>query len=306
MRSLCANELNEAEIVALMVLYMGRPIKVEELRGFRRALLDVCIPVELKRPAIDVCGTGGDQKDTFNISTLSALVLAAAGIPVVKHGNYGSSSVSGSSDILAYLGYQFPSDNSEFQRKFDRHGICFLHAPLFHPALKHASASRKALGKRSFFNLLGPLVNPASVSHRYIGVYSADVARLYHYLLQHDDAQYCIVHSYDGYDEVSLTSDFSLATKQGNRIMQPADLGFEKLAPESLASGPSIGDAARIFRDVLHNTCTPGQKHVVIANSALAMNCYLPTLSLQDCVAKCRESIESLKALHLFNQLIQD
>lgn len=305
LESIYKNELNPTEITAVMVFYIARPITVNELQGFRRALLDACTPVKLDKPAIDVCGTGGDQKDTFNISTLSALVLAASGVTVAKHGNSGSSSVSGSSDILNYLGYRFKSQPDELYRELDRYKVCFMHAPLFHPALKHVAMQRKELGRRTFFNMLGPLVNPANVSHRYIGVYHSEIARLYHYLLQQDQASYSIVHSLDGYDEVSLTSGFRQVSKTGERMARPEDLGFTYIAPESIYGGATIKEAAKIFLNVLSNDATEEQKNVVIANSALAMNCYWHEKSLEDCLSWCRETIESKKALHLFKHLIQ-
>lgn len=305
LESIYKNELNATEIAAVMVLYMARPVTVNELGGFRKALLDVCIPVKLDRPAIDVCGTGGDQKNTFNISTLSAIVLAAAGITVAKHGNYGSSSISGSSDILNYLGYRFKSQPNELLRELDQYNVCFIHAPLFHPALRHVAIQRKELGRRTFFNMLGPLVNPTNVTHRYIGAYNLEIARLYHYLLQQDHAAYSIVHSFDGYDEVSLTSGFRQISKTGERQAKPEELGFSTIAPESIYGGNTIKDAAAIFMNVLNNTSTTEQKNVVIANSALAMNCYRPEKSQAECLEWCRESIESKKAFHLFKHLIQ-
>ncbi len=306
LESIYKNELNPTEIAAVMVFYMARPITLHELKGFRKALLDVCIPVKLDQPAIDVCGTGGDQKNTFNISTLSALVLAAAGVTVAKHGNSGSSSVSGSSDILNYLGYRFKSQPDELYRELDRYKLCFIHAPLFHPALKHVATQRKELGRRTFFNMLGPLVNPANVSHRYIGVYDLEIARLYHYLLQQDQASYSIVHSLDGYDEISLTSGFRQISKTGERVARPEDLGFTSITPESIYGGTTIKAAAKIFLNVLSNESTEEQKNVVIANSALAMNCYFPEKSQDECLAWCRESLESKKAFHLFKHLIQN
>lgn len=306
LESIYKNDLNPTKIAVVIAFYMARPITVHELSGFRKALLDACIPVKLDRPAIDVCGTGGDQKNTFNISTLSAIVLAAAGVTVAKHGNYGSSSVSGSSDILQYLGYRFKSKPDELCRELDTYNVCFIHAPLFHPALKQVATQRKELGKRTFFNMLGPLVNPANVSHRYIGVYDLEIARLYHYLLQQDQAAYSIVHSLDGYDEVSLTSGFKQISKSGERVARPADLGFATIAPESIYGGSTLKEAAEIFMNVLKNKSTEEQKNVVIANSALAMNCYCPELSQDECLGCCRESIESKKALHLFKRLISN
>jgi anthranilate phosphoribosyltransferase len=303
LQDICNNQFNASQIAAIMAFYIARPITVNELIGFRKALLDVCIPVKLDRESIDVCGTGGDQKDTFNISTLSALVLAASGIPVAKHGNYGSSSVSGSSDILKHLGYQFKTTSDDLNREFNQHNICFMHAPLFHPALKTVAASRKELAVKTFFNLLGPLVNPANISFRYVGVYGLEVARLYNYILQQDKANYCLVHSIDGYDEVSLTSSFKYITKTTEKTIEPESLGFSSLTQEDLFGGNTIKEVSTIFVNVLKNECTNAQKNVVTINSALAMNAYDPSKSIAECVDICKETIESEKTYKLFKNL---
>ncbi|MBC7696665.1 MAG: anthranilate phosphoribosyltransferase [Burkholderiales bacterium] len=302
-QTICRNEFNAAQIAAIMAFYIARPITVNELTGFRKALLEVCIPVKLDREAIDVCGTGGDQKDTFNISTLSALVLAASGVPVAKHGNYGSSSVSGSSDILNHLGYKFKTNSDDLNREFNQHNICFMHAPLFHPALKTVAAQRKELAVKTFFNLLGPLVNPANISFRYVGVYGLEVARIYNYILQKDKADYCLVHSIDGYDEVSLTSSFKYITKKTEQTIEPETLGFALLKEQDIYGGKTIGQAATIFVNVLKNESTIPQKNVVVANSALAMNAYNPKQTIQECLSICKETIESKKTHILFKHL---
>ncbi|MES2760837.1 MAG: anthranilate phosphoribosyltransferase [Bacteroidota bacterium] len=303
LQDICQNQFNASQIAAIMTFYIARPITVNELMGFRKALLDVCIPVKLDREAIDVCGTGGDQKDTFNISTLSALVLAASGFPVAKHGNYGSSSVSGSSDILNHLGYEFKTNSDDLNREFNQYNICFMHAPLFHPALKTVASTRKELAVKTFFNLLGPLVNPANINFRYVGVYGLEVARLYNYILQQDKANYCLVHSMDGYDEVSLTSSFKYITKTTEQSIEPETLGFPILQQQDLFGGKIIGDAASIFLNVLKNECTSAQKNVVVINSALAMNAYDSNKSLEDCIDICKETIESKKTYILFKNL---
>jgi anthranilate phosphoribosyltransferase len=304
LQAICENQFNNSQIAAIMSFYIARPITVSELMGFRQALLEVCITVKLDREAIDVCGTGGDQKDTFNISTLSALVLAASGIPVAKHGNYGSSSVSGSSDILKHLGYEFKTNSGDLNREFNQHNICFMHAPLFHPALKTVAASRKELAVKTFFNLLGPLVNPANISFRYVGVYGLEVARLYNYILQQDKAEYCLVHSIDGYDEVSLTAPFKYITKRSEQTIEPETLGFTLLKGQDIFGGKTISDAANIFVNVLKNESTTAQKNVVIINSALAMNAYDTNKSIAECVDICNETIESKKTYTLFKNLI--
>ena len=306
LQDICQNQFNASQIAAIMVFYIARPITVNELMGFRKALLDVCIKVKLDKEAIDVCGTGGDQKDTFNVSTLSALVLAASGVPVAKHGNYGSSSVSGSSDILKHLGYEFKTNSDDLNREFNQHNICFMHAPLFHPALQTVAATRKELAVKTFFNLLGPLVNPANISFRYVGVYGLEVARLYNYILQQDKADYCLVHSIDGYDEVSLTSSFKHITKYSEQTIEPESLGFSTLKQQDLFGGKTIEDAAKIFVSVLKNECTQAQKNAVIINSALAMNAYNTSKSIAECVDICKETIESKKTYSLFKNIISN
>jgi anthranilate phosphoribosyltransferase len=296
--------LNPSQISAIMTFYIARPITLNELNGFKKSLLDVCVPVNINRDAIDVCGTGGDQKNTFNISTLSALVLAASGVTVAKHGNYGSSSVSGSSDILNYLGYQFKNNSDDLNKEIDKHNICFMHAPLFHPALKAVATQRKELGVRTLFNMLGPLVNPAQVKYRYIGVYGLDIARLYHYIFQQGNSSYTLVHSLDGYDEVSLTNSFKLISSISEKTIEPIDLGFKIQSQKSITGGETIKDAADIFLNVLKNECTNEQKNVVIINSALAMHCYSPNVSITDCIGICEETIESKKTYILFKNLI--
>ncbi len=303
-QQMVAGELNASQITAIMTFYIARPITVQELNGFKKALLEVCVPVNMEREAMDVCGTGGDQKNTFNISTLSALVLAASGVAVAKHGNYGSSSVSGSSDILNYLGYQFKNNSDDLNKELDKHNICFMHAPLFHPALKAVATQRKELGVKTLFNMLGPLVNPANVKHRYIGVYGLDIARMYQYILQESKSNYTIVHSLDGYDEVSLTQSFKHITPTTEKIIEPADLGFAIQSQESIFGGNTIKEAATIFMNVLKNECTQQQKNVVVANSALAMQCSNHELNIDHCIAACRETIESKKTNTLFKKLI--
>jgi len=304
LQDICENQFNASQIAAIIAFYIARPITVNELMGFRKALLDVCVPVKLEREGIDVCGTGGDQKDTFNISTLSALVLAASGIPVAKHGNYGSSSISGSSDILKYLGYEFKTNSDDLNREFMKHNICFMHAPLFHPSLKIVAANRKELAIKTFFNLLGPLVNPANINFRYVGVYDLEVTRLYNYILQQDAANYCLIHSLDGYDEVSLTSSFKYITKNTEQTIEPETLGFSMLKQPDLFGGKTISDAAHIFCNVLKNECTLAQKNVVVINSALAMNAYNNSKSLEECIEICNETIQSKKTYTLFKNLI--
>ena len=297
-------KFNSTQLIAAISFLIKRSVSVEELAGFKNALLDLSIKVNLDKEAIDVCGTGGDQKNTFNISTLCAIVLAASGVPVAKHGNQGASSVSGSSDILKYLGYKFKPTSEELNDELNEYNICFIHAPLFHPTLKHVANQRKELGIRTFFNLLGPLVNPAKVKHKYIGVYNQEVGRLYNYVLQKEGSKFTIVNSQDGYDEISLTGTFKTISNENEKIYEPIDLGFDPLPKEELFGGTAIKEAGRIFLNVLNNEATKAQTDVVLINSAFGMQIYFPGRSIQDCIAKCKETIESKKASQLFKNLI--
>ena len=302
---LASNNLSEFQISTMIGIYQTRHISVSELAGFKNALLEKCIPLHLEKKGIDVCGTGGDKKNTFNISTISAFVLAASDIPITKHGNFGASSISGSSDILKFFGHEFKINESDLNSDLDKHNICFIHAPLFHRGLQKAGAVRKNLKLATFFNLLGPLVNPAQPAYRYIGTFNCKVARMYNYILQDANINYTVVHSVDGYDEISLTGESKIYTNLGETLMDHSDFGFVKLNSQELHAGHSLDSAANIFLNVLQNKATAAQKNVVLANSALAYRCYHPTLSIQQCLEIVNESIESQKAYHLFKKIIQ-
>ncbi|MDP3556618.1 MAG: anthranilate phosphoribosyltransferase [Bacteroidota bacterium] len=304
MLDLASQKLNDYQISILIGIFQTRHISLQELNGFKNALLEIAIKIDLHKPCIDVCGTGGDKKNTFNISTLSAIILASAGVPVAKHGNFGASSVSGSSDILKYFGHQFKSNPSELNYDLEKHNICFIHAPLFHPSLKIASPIRKSLGITTFFNLLGPMVNPANPKYRYIGTFNSKIARMYNYMLQESKHHYTIVHSLDGYDEISLTSETKVYSNTKETLISNADFGFKKLQTEDLHAGNTIESAAEIFVNVLQNKGTNAQQEVVLANTALAMNCYYSNLTLTECIAKSKEAIESKKAYNLFKNII--
>lgn len=300
---LASNKISEFQISTMIGIYQTRHISVSELTGFKNALIEKCIPVKLDKKGIDVCGTGGDKKNTFNISTLSAIVLAASGIPVTKHGNFGASSISGSSDVLKYLGHQFKSNSSGLNSDLEKHNICFIHAPLFHPGLQHAGSVRKDLKINTFFNLLGPLVNPANPPFRYIGTFNSKIARMYNYILQDTNNKYIIVHSVDGYDEVSLTGESKIYSNNGETIIDSSEFGFPKLNSNELYGGQSLESAAKIFLNVLQNEATFAQKQVVLANSALALKCYQATLSIQESLEIVTEALESKKAFQLFKKL---
>ncbi|MBC7864305.1 MAG: anthranilate phosphoribosyltransferase, partial [Bacteroidia bacterium] len=244
-------KINNSQLAAFMTVFMMRPVTVDELTGFRDALMELCVKISFDEETIDVCGTGGDGKNTFNISTLSAFVVAGAGVKVAKHGNYGASSVSGSSNVLEFFGYKFSNDQSVLKTQLEKNNLCFMHAPFFHPALKHVGPVRKELGLKTFFNMLGPLVNPANPKNRMIGVYSRELARTYNYILQPSAFNYAIVNSDDGYDEISLTSDFSLFSHNGEARKSPAMFAKEKIVQKDIFGGETIEDAAKIFKIIL-------------------------------------------------------
>jgi anthranilate phosphoribosyltransferase len=298
-------EVNPAQIAAFLTVYMMRSIQVEELEGFRDAMLDLCLPVDLAAyDPMDVCGTGGDGKDTFNISTLAAFVVAGAGQRVAKHGNHGVSSLTGSSTVMERLGYQFTNDAGELERKIETAGICFLHAPLFHPAMKNVGPIRRELGVKTFFNILGPIVNPARPRKQLVGVFSLELARLYAYLYQQSDRQFIIVHSLDGYDEVSLTGGFRVIGNRQDDLLQPADLGFGRLVAEQLAGGKTPDESARIFTDVLMNQGTLAQSQAVIANAAMALLAAGKAPDTESAVSMADESLRSGRAYQSFKTLM--
>jgi anthranilate phosphoribosyltransferase len=302
---MASGKYNPSQTSAFMTVYMMRGITIDELQGFRDAMLELCIPVHIDAPVMDVCGTGGDSKNTFNISTLSSFVVAAAGQPVAKHGNYGVSSVSGSSNVLEYFGYKFTNDIDELKRSIERANICFMHAPLFHPAMKNVAPIRKELGVKTFFNMLGPMVNPAFPKRQLVGVFSLELARQYGYLYQQTDKDYVILHSLDSYDEISLTSDFKYFFNGGERMASPADLGLPKLLQSDLKGGDTVEHSAKIFMTILEGKGTPEQNAVVIANAGMALFCGHQKEGIQNSFAKAKEALESGKALACFNSLIQ-
>lgn len=297
-------EFSDVEIAAFLTTYLMRPITVDEMTGFRDALLELAVHIDFGAiDAIDLCGTGGDGKNTFNISTLTAFVVAGAGYKVIKHGNYGVSSVSGSSNVLEQLGYTFSNDQDVLRSQVEKHNICFLHAPLFHPAMKAVGPARRSLKVKTFFNLLGPLVNPASPSHQLVGVYDLQVARLFQYFLQQLDRRYLIVHALDGYDEVSLTNDTKVFGNHKETILAPQDFGFETYQPQQLYGGESVKEAAEIFINILQNKCTQAQKDVILANAGLAIQCFKPNTNLIDCVAEAEKSLVSGAAFSILKSL---
>lgn len=306
MHGIANQELNESQMAAVLAAFIMRSVNLDELLGFREVLLELAIKPNLNDGnVIDLCGTGGDAKNTFNISTLSAFVVAGAGVPVAKHGNYGVSSLSGSSNVMENLGYKFSNDEAKLQTELEKAGICFMHAPLFHPALKAIGPVRRQLGIKSFFNILGPLVNPANPKYQASGVFNLETGRIYSYLLQRENKEFRVVHSLDGYDEISLTDNTRIFSAKGEGILTPADFGMESNTPESLFGGESIDEAAVIFLNVLSGKGTRSQNNAVIANSAIAILCYKNDLTLKEAVQQATESLESKNALHTFETLIK-
>lgn len=299
-------KVNDAQIVAVITALKMRTISTAELNGFRQALLEQAIIPDLyTTAAIDVCGTGGDGKNTFNISTLAAIVIAGAGYKVIKHGNYGVSSLVGSSSILEKMGYEFTTENDSLNKQLAENNICFLHAPLFHPALKKVAPLRKDLGMRTFFNFLGPLVNPVQPDYQLTGVYSLELIRVYKQILSSQRKNFKVIHSLDGYDEVSLTSPFKVANKSEELILYPEDLGMKQLQQEELFCGDNIDDAETIFRNVLKGNGTEAQMNVVMANAALGIQVMHSEKSFEDCLNEVRTAIQSSKVEKNFNELVK-
>ena len=295
----------EAEIASFLTVFRMRSIVADELAGFRQALLELCVAIDFSEyNTIDIVGTGGDGKNTFNISTLSAFVLAGAGIKVTKHGNYGLSSVSGSSNMFEYFGYKFSNDQGKLRRELEECGICFFHAPLFHPAMKSVAPVRRALKVKTLFNMMGPIINPSFPKNQLVGVYDLEVMDLYHQVFRESGQNYLIVHSLDGYDEISLTGDARFVSNHTEDNLSPADFGFTPITQAELYGGETVAEAAKIFQNVLEVTATDAQQNVVIANAALGIHCMYPERSLSHCVGEATESLKSKKALGAFKKLM--
>jgi anthranilate phosphoribosyltransferase len=267
--------------------------------------MELCVPVKLNgHSVLDIVGTGGDGKNTFNISTLSCFIAAGAGQKVAKHGNYGATSISGSSNVMETLGYRFSSDNKKLLNEIEEVNICFMHAPLFHPALKVVGPMRKNLGVRTFFNMLGPMVNPALPAVQMVGVYNLEMARIYSYLLQQSDAKFMIIHSLEGYDEISLTGDTKVITNEGEKVLSAESLGKRTVNPVDIYGGNSTEEAAKIFLKILKGEGTWAQNAVVMANAAMALLATGKFTDYDECYARSVESLESGKAYQNFQKLI--
>jgi len=297
---------NHSQIASFMSVYIMRNITVEELSGFRDAMLDLCFPVDLgDYNTIDLCGTGGDGKNTFNISTLASFVVAGCGEKVSKHGNYGVSSGCGSSNVMEFLGYKFSNDAGKLKNELEKTGFCYLHAPIFNPAMKNVAPVRKDLGVKTFFNMLGPMVNPSSPKNQMVGVYSLELARIYTYLYQQTNKNFIILHSLDGYDEISLTSDFKIISRDYEIIQKPETLGLSRTNPDDLLNGKTVDESVKIFTDILEGKGSKAQNDVVSVNAAVALMCLKPGQSLEGCLDEARESLNSGKALQCLKKLIE-
>jgi anthranilate phosphoribosyltransferase len=298
-------QYNESELTAFMTVFLMRSITIDELQGFRDGLLELCVPVDLSGyDVIDIVGTGGDGKNTFNISTLACFIVAGTGQKVAKHGNYGATSVSGASNLMEQMGYNFSNNNERLKREVEEANICFMHAPLFHPALKIVAGIRKNLGIRTFYNMLGPMVNPAAPAYQLVGVYSLEMARIYNYLLQHTGKPFTVIHSLDGYDEISLTNDTKVITNKGEKIMTPEQLGKRIVSPVDISGGNSVEDAAKIFLKILQGEGSWAQNAVVLSNAAMALNCTGQYSDYEQAYDAAVESLESGSAYQCLQKLI--
>ncbi len=304
--NIAADKYNSSQIVAFLTVFMMRPISVEELKGFRDALLELCLRLDFSEfNAIDIVGTGGDSKNTFNISTLSSFVVAGAGYKVTKHGNYGVSSACGSSNVMEYMGYQFSNDESKLKSQVDKAGITFLHAPLFHPAMKAVAPYRRELGLKTFFNMLGPLVNPSFPKNQLLGVFNLELLRLYSYLYQDTDINYAIIHSLDGYDEISLTGDFKTIDNEGEKLISPEQMGFKTIQQSEIFGGDTVEEAAKIFEKIISGDGTEAQNNTIFANAGTAIHCIDPSKSLDESLQLAKDSLLSGKAKNVLTKLIE-
>ncbi|MCD9611978.1 anthranilate phosphoribosyltransferase [Tenacibaculum maritimum] len=303
--NIAQEKYNTSQIAAFITVFLMRPVSVDELSGFREALLELAVKVNLSDfNTIDLCGTGGDGKNTFNISTLTSFIVAGTGNKVAKHGNYGVSSASGSSNMLEFLGYKFTNDESLLKKQLDKANICFLHAPLFHPAMKVVAPIRRELGVKTFFNMLGPLVNPSTPQNQLVGVFNLEVARVYNYILQECNINYGVVHALDGYDEISLTGDFKLFTKDAEQQVSPADLGQKQILQSDIFGGDTVAEAAEIFMNIINGKGTNEQNNVVLTNTAFALKTFDKNKTFESAFEEAKDSLFGLKAKEALQKLI--
>ena len=301
--NIAKGDYNTSQIAAFLTVYMMRSITIDELEGFRDALLELCLAVDLSEyDPIDLCGTGGDGKDTFNISTLASFVTAGAGVNVTKHGNYGVSSKCGSSNVMEFLGIKFSNEADFLRKSIDQAGICVLHAPLFHPAMKNVGPIRKELAVKTFFNMLGPMVNPAFPKNQIVGVFNLELARMYGYLYQNTDKKFTVLHALDGYDEISLTGNTKTISNHSESMLKPEDFGVQKIKQSQIIGGDSIEDSAQIFLNVLQGRGTEAQNNVVCANAGIAI-ATVQNLSPIEGFEKAKESLLAGKGLNALRKL---
>ena len=306
LRAIVNGEVPETQLSAIITIFLMRSISVDEVLGFREALMEMRTRIDLSDyQAVDIVGTGGDGKNTFNISTTASFVVAGAGYPVVKHGNYGATSVSGSSNAMEQQGVKFTTNADVLRKSLDEASIAYLHAPLFSPALKAVASTRKSLGVRTFFNVLGPLVNPVEPEYQLLGVYNLSLSRLYSYIYQANNKKFSIVHSMDGYDEISLTGDFKVISNYGEHLYHPEELGMERIKESDIYGGNTIQEAVAIFNNVLSATATAAQTNVVIINAAFAIQLIEENKTIEECIEIARESIYAKKALHSLTKFIE-
>ena len=296
----------DAQIAALLAAFQMRGVTVNELVGFRQALMETRVPVDFApyRP-IDIVGTGGDGKNTFNISTCACFVVAGAGYKVAKHGNYGATSVSGASNVIEEHGVRFTADADRLRRSMDECNLAYLHAQLFSPAMKSVGAVRRALSVRTLFNLLGPLVNPCQPAYQLLGVADLAQMRLYTQVFYRLGIDFAVVNSLDCYDEISLTDEFKVMTRRYERIYRPQDLGFEAARPQELSGGSSKADATRIFDEVLTGRATRAQRQCVIVNAAFAIQVMESEKDIETCIALASESLDGGRALQMFRKFLE-
>ena len=305
LENIVSGKYTDMQIASLITVFLMRNISIEELAGFTEALLDMRIPVDLAEyKPMDIVGTGGDGKNTFNISTAACFVVAGAGYPVVKQGNYGATSISGSSNVIEQHGVKFTADNDKLRASMDGCNMAYLHAPLFSSAMKAVAPIRKSLGVRTFFNMLGPLVNPCRPAYQLLGVYNLPLLRLYNYTYQQSNAKFAVVHSLDGYDEISLTAPFKVATATTEKVYTPEMLGFKRIDQSELYGGETPEEAARLFDNVMRGTCTPAQRDCVLINAAFAIQVIEPDKSIETCLGIARESLESGKTMATFKKFV--
>ena len=304
LKEISSKKYNNSQVASFLTVFKMRNPSVQEIEGFRDALLDLCVKIDLSSDfeTIDLCGTGGDGKNTFNISTISSFVVAGAGYKVTKHGNYGVSSSCGSSDVLQQLGIKLSNDDGYLKKCLDKGNFCYLHAPLFHPAMKNVAGVRKELEFKTFFNILGPLVNPLQPKNQLCGVYNLEISRLYGYVFENSKKNYSILYSLDGYDEISLTSDFMRISRNDSTINSPDYFGFNKINPDEIKGGESIKDSASIFTKILENEATKSQTDVVLANSAIAIQT-ITNKTIDECLSIAKQSIDSGSALNCLKKI---